>query len=304
MMCTLRDMTQGHETGRAVVIGASMAGLLAARVLADHCDEVVVVDKDELPDSPGHRQFVPQSHHAHGLLSSGAVALMGLFPGWGQDIAAAGGVTGVGVNSSDLSMELKIYVVRGANVIKMPAWWAGGVLASRTLIEHTVRTRVQALPNVTVRAQTRACGLRTDAANRRVVGVTVDDGVLDADLVVDASGRASQLPAWLQDHGYPVPPTSTIHSDVAYGSCVVALDEGFSPEYAVVLGAQAAKTQATGGVFLRIENDMMHCTLTTIGGGTALPRDPDGYRAFARALSCPAYAEVLDNSTMLTEIRP
>ena len=66
---------------RAVVLGASMGGLLAARVLADFFRTVTVMERDVLPDDPAKRRGVPQGRHVHALLSGGSQILGGLFPG-------------------------------------------------------------------------------------------------------------------------------------------------------------------------------------------------------------------------------
>src|SRR4051794_30815564 len=74
----------------AIVIGASMAGLTAARVLADHAGTVTVLDRDDLPSGYDARKGVPQGRHAHALLGGGARAIEGLFPGIMADMVGAG----------------------------------------------------------------------------------------------------------------------------------------------------------------------------------------------------------------------
>ena len=74
----------------AVVLGASMAGLLAARVLTDFYETVTVVERDWLPDGPVNRRGVPQGRHAHALLGRGSQILDELFPGFLDDLVAAG----------------------------------------------------------------------------------------------------------------------------------------------------------------------------------------------------------------------
>ena len=75
---------------KAVVLGASMAGLLAARVLAEFYESVTVVERDELPDTAANRRGVPQGRHAHGLLGRGSLILGDLFPGFEDELVAAG----------------------------------------------------------------------------------------------------------------------------------------------------------------------------------------------------------------------
>ena len=80
-----------HKIGdHAVVLGASMSGLLAARVLADAYRQVTIVERDPLPESGLDRKGVPQGRHAHALLPRGAQILDELFPGLLAGLAAAG----------------------------------------------------------------------------------------------------------------------------------------------------------------------------------------------------------------------
>ena len=66
---------------RAVVLGASMSGLFAARVLTDFYSSVTVVDRDVLPQEPRNRRGVPQGAHIHVMQARGSHAVEELFPG-------------------------------------------------------------------------------------------------------------------------------------------------------------------------------------------------------------------------------
>ncbi|MDE9364714.1 FAD-dependent monooxygenase [Luteipulveratus sp. YIM 133132] len=218
-------MTQ--RMSRAVVIGGSLAGLLSASALADHADEVVVLDRDRLPDEPLARSGVPQSQHVHGLLASGREAMEELLPGLTDELCALGGELG------DFQDRTQFYV--GDRTL---AGGTSGLLAlavSRPLLEHRVRTRVAALPNVTIRERTTVLDLVLDdesGPTARVVGVAVAplDGVagpekapsgvetVPADLVVDASGRTARTPEWLERRGFPAPAEERVRIDVAYAT--------------------------------------------------------------------------------------
>src|SRR6201993_2400884 len=84
------ESIKGNAQGRAIVIGASLAGLCAARVLADFYDRVTVFERDELPSTPVNRAAVPQGRHVHLLMARGAVEFDALFPGLLDDMVAAG----------------------------------------------------------------------------------------------------------------------------------------------------------------------------------------------------------------------
>ena len=201
---------------RAVVIGASMAGLLAARVLADHYAEVVLVDRDRLPDTIEPRRGVPQGHHVHSLLGRGDEILRELFPGIRDEFAAAG------AESAEMDRHLRFIIPFGELPrvdVTEPA-----LCATRPLIEDTVRRRVLANPRVALRDSTDATGLVTDVAGR-VTGLRVfphDEGAestMAADLVVDASGRGGRAVAWLDALGHGRPPEDKIDSGMGYATC-------------------------------------------------------------------------------------
>ncbi len=274
---------------------------MAARVLAEHYDEVVLVDRDELPERAEHRRFVPQSHHAHGLLASGRQVMIRLFPGLSAELDAAGAIT-TGSNDPEMG-DRSIFVVRGGTTIRIPVWWTGGFCASRVLIEHAIRARVREIPNVTVRERTLVTGLLTGENGRRVTGVRTLDGDVGADLVVDATGRRSRLPEWLERIGYRPPKESVVHSDVRYASLVALPDPSFNPEWMIVLAAQATRGSTVGGVVLRVENGLLHISLGSTGRRNPIPSDIDELRAFADRMTAPVTAEALRRSEPIGPVR-
>jgi 2-polyprenyl-6-methoxyphenol hydroxylase-like FAD-dependent oxidoreductase len=172
-----------EPTGKhAIVLGASMAGLAAARVLADAYEQVTVLERDALPGAAAHRKGVPQSRHAHGLLAAGSVALEELFPGLTDELVANGALSG------DLQTETR-WSNQGLRLCPAPSGLQG-IALSRPLLEGSIRERVRALPNVWVVDRCDAAGLVGSPDGRGVRGVRVirrADGsaeeVLEADLV-------------------------------------------------------------------------------------------------------------------------
>src|SRR5215469_11205481 len=189
----------------AVVLGASMGGLLAARVLADAYRRVTVVERDPLPESALDRKGVPQGRHAHGLLPRGAQILEELFPGLLADLVA-GGVPVLGAPR-------EFRFVFGGHLLCLDGEpGEPSYLPSRPCLEAHVRDRVRALPNVTIRDQCEVAGLVTTPARDRVAGARVrpraDGGaeeILAAGLVVGATGRGGRTAAWLTEMGYEPP---------------------------------------------------------------------------------------------------
>jgi len=221
-------------TDHAVVIGGSMAGLVTARVLAEVYDRVTVIDRDELPTAPQHRRGAAQSRHAHGLLSSGLLALEELFPGLTADLASAGAPSG------DVAGQGRWYV--NGHLLARTQTGMTGIGVSRPLLEAQVRARVRALPNVTIRDRCDVLDPLVAEGGHRVTGVRLlgraggsAAEALAADLVVDASGRGSRTPSWLDALGYPRPPEERIRIRLRYASRHYRLTTGDLGGDAVVM---------------------------------------------------------------------
>ena len=266
---------------KAVVLGGSMAGLLAARVLAEAYTRVTIVERDRLPESRAERKGVPQGRHAHALLPRGAQILDGLFPGM-LEAFVADGVPVV----RDLS---EMYFYLGGHLLcRSGAAGDTGYQPSRAHLEGQVRNRVRALPNITVRDECVVVGLVATEDRRRVTGVRVlphggaagDHHVLAADLVVDATGRSGRTPAWLAQLGYEPPAEEKIQVDVKYASRHLRLRPGaLQDEKAVIISGVPGQPAGLG--LLAQEDDRW---ILTLGGyaGHHPPTDPDGFLRFAR----------------------
>ena len=234
-----------ERQGTAVVLGASMAGLLAARVLADHYERVTIIERDRLPVRAENRRGVPQGRHVHGLLPSGSNVVGELFPGLLEDMVAAGGTKLEDYTRAHLQLDGVHRLSR--DLVVDPLYQP-----SRPFLETAVRSRVRRLSTVDIRDGSEAVGLVTDGAGERVVGVRVvnhggrAEEVLDADLVVDATGRGSRTPAWLAALGYEQPAAEEIVVDVRYVSTLVRLEPGTVPETLVVIGASQDRPRGMG----------------------------------------------------------
>ncbi|MEB4210696.1 FAD-dependent monooxygenase [Mycobacterium sp. 94-17] len=221
-----------------MVLGAGMAGLLAARVLSDSYDSVSLVERDWMPGRPGDRKGVPQGRHVHNFLSRGLHVLAELFPGLIKELAAAGAVV---VDDGDLS---HVYARIGRYEMKRSGKMADPslltmCLASRPFIEFHVRRRVRALPNVTLLDGHDA--LEPVATADVVTGVRVVkrntgfESRLDADLVVDAMGRASRTPAVLESLGYGSPTEHRAAAKLSYCSQRLKIPKGHIHEQLAML---------------------------------------------------------------------
>ncbi len=177
----------GHH---AIVIGASITGLAAAQVFADRFDRVTVLDRDSLPAEAANRPAIPQGRHGHALLASGLIALEQLFPGLETELVGAGAIGG------DVIGDVR-WFQHGRYKKKFQSGLRG-VLMSRPLLEHTIRARVRQRHNIQLVDGRHVIGLLAAPAKERVIGVRTDGGRNGnpelADLVLDASGRASRSP--------------------------------------------------------------------------------------------------------------
>lgn len=263
-------------TRAAVVCGASMGGLLAARVLADVYDSVTVVERDELPDEVSQRPGVPQGNHLHMILSLGLKILDELFPGATKELVGAGAPI---IDNRDLSA---VYIeVRGhalcrtgrlADPDAMPAQ-----PASRPLLESTVRQRVRALSNVTVLDGHDVVEPVMDGG--AVTGVRISDHTgtdqrtLSADLVVDATGRSARIPAFLGTHGFSRPVEQTYRVQLSYVSQLFRVAPGTLDDKVVF--ASPTLERPTGVGMLAYENDTLIATLIGVDGQRLPTRLPE-----------------------------
>jgi 2-polyprenyl-6-methoxyphenol hydroxylase-like FAD-dependent oxidoreductase len=286
----------------AVVLGASMGGLLAARVLADAFEQVTVVDRDLLPEAGVPRKGVPQGRHAHGLLPSGAQVLDELFPGLLAGLVAAG-VPAVG-DFRELWFSAGGHLLCQDGTPDDPAY-----LVSRPYLEGQVRRRVRALPNVRVKDGCEAAGLITTPARDRVTGARVlprgggaqEAEEILADLVIDATGRGARTPAWLRQIGYQPPAEERVRVDLMYATRHLRLRPGaLGATKLVLIGAEPARPTA---LFLAAQEDGRW--ILTLGGyaGHHPPADPGGFVAFARAIAPAHIAAAIAAADPLDGIR-
>jgi 2-polyprenyl-6-methoxyphenol hydroxylase-like FAD-dependent oxidoreductase len=291
---------RGGGGGHAVVVGGSMAGLLAARVLAGHVDRVTVVERDLLPEEAGHRKGVPQSRQLHVLLARGLGVLDRFFPGFSEDLSRAGAV------SLRVPGDLALLAPFGWMDRRAPGWT--GLSAGRPLMEAVVRRHLGRIPGVTVRTGCEVTDVVGSRDGRAVTGVTVrqlDSGEstrLDADLVVDASGRGSRAATWLTGLGYPQPERSDVDPDIAYATQVVRIPDGFTADWKAVMLTSQPPTMPRTGYLFPIEGGQW--MVSAMGAaGQHPPTDPEGFTAFLRSLRHPVIADAVERAEPVTPAR-
>jgi 2-polyprenyl-6-methoxyphenol hydroxylase-like FAD-dependent oxidoreductase len=271
----------GRIGKQAVVVGAGMGGLTAARALADFFDHVVVLERDTLPAEATPRAGTPQGRHAHALLVSGQRALGELFPDFEQDLARAGAVP--------LRSGLDVLVERpGFDDFPRRDLGLTSYAMSRPAIEHAVRRRLQECGNVALRERCRVLDLLPSADGARVSGVRFDNEngtseTIATDLVVDASGSGALTLALLKSTGQALPEETTIGIDVGYASCVFVIPDDAPADWKGVMTFGEAPHNSRGGLLLPLEGDRW---IVSLGGrhGFVPSADPEKFLAHARSL--------------------
>jgi 2-polyprenyl-6-methoxyphenol hydroxylase-like FAD-dependent oxidoreductase len=295
----MTDQTQRPNDSKdhAIVIGGSMAGLLAARVLSDQFERVTIVERDRFSEGVENRKGVPQARHAHALLPRGFMIMARLFPGIAEELVSDGAI------ASDIPAESLRYQLGGYRV--RFSIGRKSLLMSRPFLEGHIRRRVLAIPGVTVLEEHAVTGLLSGEDEKSVGGVIVRRRVQDAperrlvaDLVVDASGRGSRAPAWLEEMGYERPEEERIEIGVGYTTRVYrSRPEDLSGVKLVIIEPTPGLERSIGAMF-RMEDERW---IVTLGGwlGERAPTDEAAFVEFARNLPAPDIHEVIKDAEPL-----
>ncbi|HVQ51848.1 MAG TPA: 2-polyprenyl-6-methoxyphenol hydroxylase-like oxidoreductase [Mycobacterium sp.] len=286
----------------AVVLGASMGGLVAARVLADFYDKVTVVERDVLPHDAANRRGVPQGRHVHALLGRGSAVLTELFPGLADEVVGAGAPT---LDYHDLS---EVYFsVAGRVPTRTGAFHSipPVLIPSRPLLESLVRRRLRAIENVTLLEGYDVADLLSTAGGNRVTGVLIrahngqGEQVLDADLVADVTGKGSRTPVFLEALGYGRPMEDSVHVRLTYSSQLLRLPPGTLKEKLVIVSP--APGRPTGMALFGYEDDTW--VLTVFGmAGVEPPCKLAEMVAFADGLAPPHVLAAIGMGEPLDEV--
>lgn len=287
----------------AVVIGGSIAGMLTAQVMTKYFNQVTIIERDRLSDQPEQRPGVPQAHHLHVILKRGLDIIEQLFPGIQTELAASGAIAinasadylwyGLGGWTPRFTSDLNIYSL------------------SRNLLEWIIRRRLAA-NNRIVFVQGQVTSLLSSPNKTQITGVQVRQNFDDrqntcptqtdftADLVVDASGRNSRVPQWLETMGYTPPKETVINSFLGYASRLYQPPENFQADWqAALVTAKAPGTR--GGVMSAVEGNRWVVTLAGIGRDYP-PTDEAGFLDFARSLRNPIIYEAIKDAQVISPI--
>ena len=287
-----QTLTEKKKWDSAIIIGCSMTGLLSARALADTFESIIVIEKDKLPFLPESRKGVPQGRHAHSLLKRGADILEEFFPGFWEEMLMEGTV------KAEMSEDFLWY---HHNI------WSGrentGVyshLQSRVLLEWKIRTCLRIYKNISIASGVAVEKLHIVDGNVR--GVVLDTGkVIEADLTVDASGRGTRTPVWLEEMGYQKPEKEEVTVHVGYTTRMYRIPKDFNADWKGLLIYQDTPITTRSGAIFPLEGG---CWLVTLFGylGDYPPGDEEGFLEFARSLQKPILYETIKDAEPISPI--
>jgi 2-polyprenyl-6-methoxyphenol hydroxylase-like FAD-dependent oxidoreductase len=269
-----------------------MAGMLAARALAEHMP-VTLVERDALPEAAEARRGLPQASHLHTILARGMNYLEGLFPDLRRELIEGGAVS-----------------IDGGNELGWlgPFGWSSrfgrgeleSVWATRDFLDAHVRRRLRRDPRIVWTEKTRIESLALDGSGSRVRGVRDARGqVLEADVVVDATGRGSRLPDWLRTAGFAVPSETVVDARTAYASALARLARPLPNGWKGLFVLGSAPDIQRGGAIGPVEGDRVLVSLATVGG-EPIPSETSEFADFGRRLRAPLFGEMLAGADWLT----
>lgn len=285
-------------TKQAVVIGGSIAALLAARVLSNHFANVMVIERDLRPTDDLPHKGAPQGHHAHVLLKSGENVLEQLFPGIMKSM-------GEKSTPADFSADVR-WFHHGDWKLRYDSQF---IISSQTrpALEAAIRTRVERLPNVSFCYETSAEDFIVSDNLGRISGVLVRTGnaqmttAIYGDLVVDASGRGSRTPLWLEKHGFVAPETTLVKIDLTYASRFFAAPEKPTNDWKFIVISPYAPAPTRAGYVFPYGNRWL--VMYAGYNGDNIPEDGDSFIDYARTLARPDVYEAIKDLKPLTDMK-
>ena len=292
--------TNQSSRTQAIVMGGSLGGLMTARVLSNHFQKVIIIEKDVVNRHPESRKGQPQTRHLHGLLPAGFKTMQHYFP----DLKEALQKNGATICDFAETMVWKTYGGYRQRInMNLEA-----VLMSRPLLEHLIRELVLTLPNIQLLDNTAVKNLMTTADKQRVTGIVIEQKgseptTLNADLIIDVTGRASRTSLWLKDLGYEAPPTSEVNVNVGYATRLFKRDPNHPLSKSWMLYTPNAPVETRFGGLFPIEGNRW---VMSVGGwhGDSAPLDEEHFMEFVKSLEMPELYDTIKNSEPISEIMP
>jgi 2-polyprenyl-6-methoxyphenol hydroxylase-like FAD-dependent oxidoreductase len=300
-MSPIRPAARLEKRDHAIVIGASLAGLLTARVLSQSFTRVTLLERDPVFAGPEARKGQPQTRHLHGLLATGLQVMARYFPDLPEALRTGGAMAG------DFAESMRWYSHGGYR--KTFQMGVNATTMSRPFLEALIRQRVLALPNVTLLDNASVKSLLASPDRQTITGVVLEQRNagrttdLSADLIVDAGGRGSRSPQWLVELGFDPPPTTEVKVDVGYATRLYRRDPADPRGQQWTLVTPDAPRETRFGGMFAVEGDLW---IVSVGGwgGDHAPTDAAGFLNYVRALPAPDIYDVIARAEPLSEITP
>jgi 2-polyprenyl-6-methoxyphenol hydroxylase-like FAD-dependent oxidoreductase len=286
------------KQSHAIVIGGSIAGMLAARVLSERFDRVTILDRDDIPTTAEARNGVPQGRHLHLLLEAGQRIMEELFPTLGDDLTKTGApVLRWGIDT--------VFISPGGESSRFDSGIRSH-LTSRISLEHLIRQRMHEISNIEWVLQAQVDSLIHETG--RVLGVSIrsrknqETESLFADLVVDASGRESKSPEWLESFGYESPTESKVDAFIGYATRWYELPEGFQPNWkSIAISTDISKNNLRAGGMFLVEGNKAVVTLQGTNKDYP-PTEDEAYLEFAKSLQAPQIYDFIKQAKPISPI--
>lgn len=254
---------------KAVVLGAGIAGLITARMLSDHYNDVCIVERDELPNEPANRQGTPQSFHPHRVLPRGSIILERYFPGYNDELLAHGAHS-----SQQETVVFGNKYGKLTNKADIPTSAMNPASSSRALLEWVLRKRVNSIDNIHFLTNTEVTGLITSEDNQTITGIYTKErnkekreGNLSTDMVIDTTGRSSKLVKWLSSLGFTVPEPEVLKVSLGYSTRYYTIPIHVEDQWKSVISEANPVEGISTGMLMRIENNIAGLLLFSAGGG-------------------------------------
>jgi 2-polyprenyl-6-methoxyphenol hydroxylase-like FAD-dependent oxidoreductase len=264
---------------KAIVIGGSIAGMMAAQIASDFCQEVIILDRDDLTTPEALRKGTPHAPHPHTLLEGGRLVMESLFPGLTENLLAAGNVR---INAT---ADLK-WFHHGNWKYKEPIDLEF-LFQSRFDLEKEMRKFIIKNERISL-VKAKVSQLLHDGDSNTIKGVkTSQEELIHSDLVIDASGRNSKLQNWLLEIDCQVPKTTDIPINIKYQTRLYKRNP--DEKTPVVIYPKAPIGRHSGGLFPILHDTYGPCWLACImcREEEQLPGDLSGFMAFMKNLDQP-----------------
>jgi 2-polyprenyl-6-methoxyphenol hydroxylase-like FAD-dependent oxidoreductase len=300
----LRKECSSTSGRHAVVVGGSIGGMLAARVLSDHFDAVTIIERDRLPDAAENRPGVPHARHLHFFFKRGLMVCEELFPGVTADLQAAGS------HLLDQGRDFRILYRSG--------WSPRGELGlefctfTRPLLEATIRRHLKTGPKITLFEGSEVCGLVLSEDGARVCGVKIvprdqdpseppEALTLPAELVVDTGGRGTKAPEWLAAAGYGSPEETEVDAFWGYATRIYEPVANLQKDWKTLFLMNRPPYQPRAGIIQPIEGNRWMVTVAGVMHDYP-PTDEKGFLQFARSLSSPELFRAIEHARPLSRV--